>query len=145
MRGIKLQKTDRGAALILALTFLSVLMIMTSVFLSNVISSSNFEATFEAQTRSLYIAEAGLNHAMWKLGQLGKDYTGESGLRFADGRFDISITNGRDNQKKVILCTARLDGSVAARTERKVRAIVTLGNPQGGGSKVTIESWEKLD
>ncbi len=139
-------KTKRGAALILALTFLSVLMIMTSVFVSNVISSSNFESTFEAQTRSLYIAEAGLSHAMWKLGQLGTDYKGESGVRFADGQFDISIKDWPDNQrKKAILCTARLDGSLAARTERRIRAIVTLGDSQGGGSKVKIVSWEKLD
>jgi hypothetical protein len=137
---------ESGVAIIVALSFLSVLMIMTSVFVSNLISSSNFEASLEMQTKSLYIAEAGLTHAVWKLDRLGTEYRGESGIRFADGSFDIALENyPADPKKKIVISRARLDGYAGKRSMREIRAIVSLRVSPAGKSGVIIDSWEMMD
>ena len=136
-------RNERGAAIIVALAFLGVLMLMTTAFVSNLLASSNFEASFEAKTRSFYIAEAGLNHAMWKLGELGVDYTGESGVAFGDGSFDVEIAlDPQDLDRRIIIARARLDGYPEGRTETEVRAVFDLGHLAGGNFKIAPRSWE---
>ena len=137
--------SERGTALIVALAFLSVLMIMTTGFVVNLVASSNFESSFEAKTKSFYIAEAGLNHAIWKLGQQGSEYQGESGSPFEDGNFDIRIEAHPDNPSaRIIISSARLDGYPDGRTESKIRAVVALEAIEAGEYDSAIESWERV-
>jgi Tfp pilus assembly protein PilX len=132
------RKGESGMAIIVALAFLVVLMIMTSAFVSNLIASSNFESALEAKTKSFYIAEAGLNHAVWKLETQGSEYQGESGISFKDGNFDIAIeAHPDDPARSIVISCARLDGYPDARTESEVRAVVS-------GGDLKIESWEKV-
>ena len=146
MLGRKVDITnERGTALIVALAFLAVLMLMTTTFVVNLVASSNFESSFEAKTKSFYIAEAGLNHAIWKLDQQGSDYQGESGSSFEDGSFDIRIEAHPDNPSaRIITSSARLDGYPDGRTESKIRAVVALEAIKAGGYDSAIESWERV-
>lgn len=139
-------KNENGTAIIVALSFLTVLAIMTSAFLSNLMSSSNFQSSLETGTRGFYIAEAGLNHAMWKLGQLGNGYTGESDVRFAQGRFDILVEDDPgDAQRKIIISHARLDGYPERKPISKLRATVALKKMEGGELEVILERWERVN
>lgn len=139
-------KRNRGTALIVALMFLSVLSIMTTVFVSNLISSSNFESAFEAKTKSFYIAEAGLNHALWKLGQAGDQYDGETGVPFGEGYFDISVRSHSDSpDKKVVISRAQLSGYADSQTLQEVRAVLTLRDRGEGRFEVSMDSWKRPD
>ncbi len=138
-------RNENGTAIIVALSFLSVLAIMSSVFVSNLISSSNFQSSLERGTKGFYIAEAGLNHAMWKLGQLGNGYRGESDVKFADGGFDISIENDPgDKKRKVIISRAHLDGYPQSHPISELRAIVTLEKTEDGVHEVILKFWERV-
>jgi hypothetical protein len=131
-------RSEKGAAIIVALAFLFVLLIMTSAFVSNLIASSNYESSTEAKTKSFYIAEAGLNHAIWKLGEQGGTYKGESSVPFKDGRFDIIIEAHPEYPgSKIVISRARLEGYPEGKTESEVRAVVRAGD-------LAIESWEKV-
>lgn len=139
-------RKDGGSAIIVALSFLSVLAIMASAFVANLVSSSKFQASLEAGTKSFYIAEAGMNHAIWKLDKLGNSYHGESNVEFADGRFDITIKDDQSNTKnKVILSRARLDDYPDNKGTSKIRAVVSLKSTGNRGLSVEIESWKRLD
>ncbi len=141
-RKLPLIGNEKGTALIVALAFIAVLMIMTSTFVMNLIHSTNFESGFEARTKSFYIAEAGLHHAIWKLDTEGGAYRGESGVLFVDGNFDIEIgTHPEDASKKVVISRARLDGYPEGRTETIVRAVLTPAESDAGGFDMTVESW----
>jgi hypothetical protein len=134
-----------GTAIIVALSFLSVLAIMTSAFVANLVSSSKFESSLEAGTKSFYIAEAGLNHAIWKLGKLGNGYRGESNVEFAEGRFDIIIEDSPSNTKsRIIFSRARLDDYLDNRGASQIRAVVSLQNSVDGSLEVVVEHWEKV-
>ena len=138
-------RKETGTAIIVALTFLSVLGIMSSAFVSNLISSSNFGSSFETGAKSFYIAEAGLNHALWKLSQLGNEYRGDSGVGFADGEFDIIIEDDpKDMTRKVVVSCARLEGYPDDRTGSEIRAIVSLQKSEDGKFTVTTEQWENV-
>jgi hypothetical protein len=136
---------ENGTAIIVALTFLSVLAIMSSVFVSNLVSSSNLEASLETGTRSFYIAEAGINHAVWKLSQHGDKYEGESDVSFADGEFDIAIEDYPGNQnRKIVISRARLDDYPGKHTVSGIKAIVSLQRSEEGRFKVNAETWENF-
>ncbi|MBI4832943.1 MAG: hypothetical protein HY801_15600 [Candidatus Lindowbacteria bacterium] len=136
---------ERGTAAILALAFLSVLLILTSLFVSNLISSTNFESSLEAKTKSFYLAEAGLNHAIWKLEQQGTSYKGEKSVRFSAGRFDILVEDDpADSKKKVIFSVGKLDGYARNRASQ-IRAVARLKHAGGNTFHVTIDSWDRLN
>jgi len=139
-------RKETGTAIIVALTFLSVLAIMSSAFVSNLISSSNLEASLETGAKSFYIAEAGLNHALWKLSRLGNEYKGNSGVSFADGEFDIAIEDHpKDPRKKIVISRARLNGYPDNRAVSEIRAIVSLQKSENGEFKVIAELWESVN
>lgn len=136
-------RNEKGTAILVALSFLAVLMIMTSVFMSNLIASSNFESSLEARTKSFYIAEAGLNHAIWKLSELGEEYEGESGVAFEEGSFDITVEpHAEAPGKRIIISRARLEGYLEGTTESEIRVVVTLGRSEAEGFDIAIKSWE---
>lgn len=138
-------KNDKGTAMIVALAFLAVLMIMTTTFVVNVIHSSRFESGFEARTKSLYIAEAGLNHAIWKLDEEGESYGGESGVSFGEGTFDVEISaHPEDAARKIVISRARLDGYPRGKTEAAIRAVVEFQAPEAGGFDMVVVSWEPI-
>lgn len=139
-------RKNRGTALIVALVFLSVLSIMTTVFVSNLISSSNFESSFEAKTKSFYIAEAGLNHALWKLSQAGEEYEGETAVPFGEGYFDIVVENHSTAlDAKLIISRAQLSGYADKRTLQEVQAVVILRETGEGRFDVSMDSWKRPD
>jgi hypothetical protein len=139
-------RKNRGTALIVALVFLSVLSLMTTVFVSNLISSSNFESAFEAKTKSFNIAEAGLNHALWKLARAGDQYDGDTGVPFGEGFFDISVRSHPDApDKKIVVSRAQLSGYADNRTLQQVRAVVILRDRGEGRFEVSMDSWKRTD
>jgi len=139
-------KGNRGTALIVALVFLSVLSIMTTVFVSNLISSSNFESSFEAKTKSFYIAEAGLNHALWELARAGDQYNGETGIPFGEGYFYVVVENHATvPNAKVVTSRAQLSGYAENRTLQEVRAVVIMRDTGEGRFEVSMNSWKRPD
>jgi len=133
------KKNEKGAAIIVALTFLAVLLIMTSAFISNLISSSNQEKVLEIRTKSYYLAEAGLNYALWKLDEQGDAYKGESGVSFEDGSFDVEIkAHPEASAKRIIVSHARLQGYPEIKVESEIRAVASLETLQGESLDFTM-------
>ena len=133
---------EKGTVLVVALAFLAILMMMASAFVMNLIDSSNFESGFEARAKSFYIAEAGLQHAIWKLSAEGGSYIGESGVSFGEGSFDVEIqAHPQDARKKIVISRARLDGYPEGRTDTLVRAVLAPSISEAGEFEMTVESW----
>lgn len=138
-------KGNRGTALIVALTFLAVLMILTSAFVSNVLATTRAQSRLEAQTRSFYIADAGLNYALWQLEKQGANYTGESGFKYGDGYFDIKVSDDpTEVTKRIITSTSWLEGYSGSSTRQSLRAVVKLENREGRPRAILV-SWDKAD
>lgn len=145
-RPTRVIRNKHGTAIIVALAFLSVLMIMTTLFVSNLVSSTNLQSSIEAGTKSFYIAEAGLSHALAKIDQLGDAYKGESRVAFGEGDFDVRVENHPiDADKKIIILRARLEGYPPGRSIETIRAVVKVRDSGESGSKVVVEFWEKMD
>jgi Tfp pilus assembly protein PilX len=130
-----------GSALIVALSFLAVLMILMSAFVSNVIATTGAQSRLEAQTRSFYIADAGVNYALWKLEQDGT-YKGEVDVEFGEGYFDVQIVDlPGDSTSRTIVSSSRLDGYPEGHAERQIRAIARLESREGK-HKFAVLSWD---
>jgi Tfp pilus assembly protein PilX len=139
------ENNAKGSALIVALSILGVLMILTSAFVANVISTTNAHANIEAKTRSFYIADAGVNYARWQLEQQGTEYKGESGFKFGDGYCDIAVADSpSDTKMKIVTSTSWLEGYSDERARQCIRAMVELEN-KGGKSKAALVSWQKIN
>lgn len=132
--------TERGSALIVALAFLSILAMATTVFVSNLMSSSNFARGFEARTKALYIAEAGLTQALWKLEEQGEQFRGDPRVQFGGGWFSVTVEGvASDPRMRKIVSRARLDGNETS--EQVVVAMVQIEGDQGNRT-VTLLLWE---
>lgn len=63
----KTHKTDKGAVLIMALLILGIMLFLGGYFLSFVLTGSKMVESHEASTRAYYLAEAGIQEAIFKL------------------------------------------------------------------------------
>jgi hypothetical protein len=138
------EKNTAGSALIVALSILGVLMIVTSAFVANVISTTNAHASLDEQTRSFYIADAGINYARWQLEWHGAEYKGESRFKFGDGYFSIAVADyPGDSQVKIVTCTSWLEGYSDKHARQSIRATVRLED-EAGKSRADLISWQKM-
>ena len=141
----KKAENTAGSALIVALSILGVLMIVTSAFVANVISTTNAHATLEEQTKSFYIADAGINYARWQLDRHGAEYKGESRFKFGDGYCEIAVADSPgDSQVKVVTATSWLEGYHDKHARQCIRATVRLKD-EDGKSRTDLISWQKMN
>ncbi len=93
------RRKQSGMTLVLALTLLSVLVIVVSALTMHLLSSMR-EAQRETTTAQLFhVAEAGVNHALARLAQ-DANYRGEKATAFGSGSFDVEIKDA-DGEKTI--------------------------------------------
>lgn len=136
-------RKQEGSALIVALTFLGVLMMATSAFIATVLSIARAQSEDELKTRSFYAADAGVTYALWKLEQQGEEYGGEPNVQFGDGSFTIEVLeHPADPAQKLVLSKAQLNDYPAERTQQQIRAVVKLERA-GETSRLLLLSWRR--
>ena len=91
------RRKQSGMTLVLAITFLGVLVILVSALTMHLLSSMR-EVQRETVTAQVFqIAEAGVNHGLARLAR-DAHYRGEKATAFGGGSFDVEI-KGADGEK----------------------------------------------
>lgn len=118
-------RRQNGQIIILTLIFLAIILLLSSVLLGLV--GQNVQATRRAlaKEQALFLAEAGIDRAVWQLNVTGGAYSGETDTVLATGVFDVGIVNISATVKE-ITATGYVPGKASpkAKTQIKVRASI---------------------
>ena len=84
-------RNNRGAAMLLALSVLAIMMISVSATLTWFHVTFKYTSAMEARQVCSHIAEAGLEKALAELRSGNTTYTGETGTAAGDGTFTVAV------------------------------------------------------
>ena len=125
---MRMKNKEQGQILIVALTFMVVLLFLSGALLGfvgqNVLGT---RASFSRE-QALQLAEAGIEKAIWQLNQ-GGSYTGESGSALAanTGEFDVAVTDISGGNKE-LAATGYVPSKANPRAIRVVKVELATGS-----------------
>lgn len=117
----------RGQILVLALLFLSVILISTLSIFSLVGFFSRNATIGYFKEQSLHLAEAGVDSAITKLNEIGESYTGETNTQLGAGVFTVVINNLGFGIKEII-STGYIPNSANPQASKVVRVKASTGS-----------------
>lgn len=122
----------KGQVIILGLVFLGVVSLAA-------VSLVSFEGVYVRQARNNYhqektlaLAEAGINKAIWQLNQTGGVYNGET-LNFGGGTIDLAVTD-LDSKNKMLEATAYFPDKISPLAQKKIRLKASAEPPSSSVS-----------
>lgn len=101
-------KHQRGAAMLMTLTFLAILTISVTATLSWFHATHRYTRGSEARLVCAHIAEAGIEKAIAELRVGNLSYAGESDTVIGDGTFSVGVLGNGDRGSYTIESTGRL-------------------------------------
>ncbi|HYE22059.1 MAG TPA: hypothetical protein VD998_00535, partial [Verrucomicrobiae bacterium] len=123
-------KSESGQMIIFVIIFSAVLLVLISSLVDYAAIQSRSHRSAVAREQALSIAEAGIEKAIWKLNnQIG--YGGETGATFANGTYDITVTN-LSGSSRLIRAEAYVPNSTNPRAKRVVQVTATIGTTNVG-------------
>jgi Tfp pilus assembly protein PilX len=125
----KIQNSNSGFALVTVLFVLIILLAIGTLF----ISISNYEArvsnNFRNSTKAFYLAESGLEKAIWSLNQTQSTYAGETNTLLEGGKFTTTIINDPSNpNNRIITSTGYFPAGVIYPAKRTVQVTATANS-----------------
>lgn len=117
---------DCGAALLLVLGYLTVLMLFSGVFVVYLHRAMDQLSTHEREQKCLHLAEGGLNKAIAALRAAPGAYRGEEETPLGEGYVSIAVTPGSRTGEYRIVSRARLENSAPRGARLELVADVTL-------------------
>jgi len=125
-------KTSQGTVIIITFLILAVLLLLGSYFLIFALSESRISKSQKAGTQTYYLAEAGINEAIWKLkndADWSSQFISDPGWSdnfsrsFAGGSYVVSVQNS-DLAQGEIISTATIDLGGGKTSQRIVKILV---------------------
>ena len=139
-----------GAALLVALLMLTVLGVLSSMFMMYLAGDFR-EAHLRRGSQSAFnLAEAGMEKALWELYQPGSSYRGESGTQFGEGAFTVKVLDEDEGAGRRIVVSEGCVPAVSPRVKKTIRAVVTVDEKRIRGASssrpdaVVLLSWKEL-
>jgi type II secretory pathway pseudopilin PulG len=93
-------KNQKGYALLVALVFLAIFSILSSIMIGYSVQYNKTESYAVASSQALNLAEAAIDHAFYQLNQ-NSSYIGESDIPLGNGTFTISVASIDSNTKSI--------------------------------------------
>ncbi len=136
----KFLDTEQGSALITALIFITILGMLASAFLYNILATnSSFKRTSNLQV-AFNLAEAGIDKAIAELSRSSSTYSGEEDTPLGEGTFSVSVlTSEEEAGEMLIISTGYIPHSPGSKAKRTVKATVRRRD-----SSLVITSWREV-
>ncbi len=123
-------KNRSGQTLIAAIVFLAVILILSSSLFTRVSGFMSFNSTSISNEQATYLAEAGIEKALWQLNLSAGAYTGETNTTLGTtGVFTISIANKNSNLK-TITSTGFVPNSIKPKSKRTIKMDAAIDSAQ---------------
>lgn len=112
---MKLISDNKGQVLLIVTVILALASAYTLILMEKSVHATKLTKTINDETKTLWLAEGGIQKAIWCLNQTsgsscggtyGENYIGESGVDLGDGTVTITVTGDTDN--KNIVAVGRL-------------------------------------
>lgn len=125
-------KKNKGTILLITFLILGILFLLGSYFLTFTLSESKISKSQEAGIKTYYLAEAGINEAIWKLKNdadwssqfiSNPGWSANFSRSFAGGSYIISVQNS-DLAQGEIISTAMIDLGGGRTSQRIVKVLV---------------------
>lgn len=154
---------QKGTVVIITFLILVILLLLGSYFLTFVLTETRISKSQEAGTQTYYLAEAGVNEAIWKLKNDpswasdfvdpnknpypdGTYWEDEFTHSFGDGSYRVTIQNSACGRGEVIsTATLPLPGEKATQRVVKTMVFKALGSPTGDNAIFTGGSSENVE
>jgi Tfp pilus assembly protein PilX len=135
---------NKGSAVILALVFLSVLGLVTAFFIANIISACSSTGRCLDRKKAFYIAEAGIDRAVYELTNTGEKYKGERS-DFADGAFEVEIAQCGKGKDLVMITSKGYSKNMEnpRMSTVVIQSVVEMTGTENGYS-VRMVKWRKM-
>jgi len=144
---------NKGTVIIITLLILGVLLILGSYFLTFTLTESRISKSQEVATQAYYLAEAGINEAIWKLkNEWESDFTSQDNWTasfsrvFGDGSYEVTIQKSSPGRAEIkSISTLSVSGGRTAKRVVKTmvfRALASLTQDSAvitGGASENIE------
>lgn len=130
---------ERGAALLLVLGFLAILMISSAAVFTYLNSTVTRTTAIENRQVCLNLAEAGIEKALAQLAAGRVDYRGETDAPLGDGFFSVDVAPQDPPGAVRITATGYMGEALAPRFKASV---VVDARVEGGG--VRIVRWQEV-
>jgi len=150
------KKWQKGTVVIITLLTLVILLLLGSYFLNFVLTETKISKSQEDGNRTYYLAEAGINEAIWKLKnddswktnfETDPNWSADFSRTFPGGsEYSVSIQNSTCGRGEIIsIATLPLPGGKT--TQRVVKTIVfkALGSPTGDSAILSGGSSENVN
>jgi len=125
-------KARKGETLIIGIILLTVILILAASLFSRIASFLHFGSNTILKEQALYLAEAGLEKAIWQLNETSGSYTGETNTFLPDqpndlGQFSVSV-NEINPALKTITSTGYVPNATSPRAQVTVKADTQITN-----------------
>ncbi len=126
MKNLKIQnpelRTRSGFALVSVLFVMIILLAVGILFISIVLFTMKTTKNFKSSTKAFYLAESGIEKAIWELNQTQSAYTGETDTSLDGGKFTTQVeTDPADPNKRIITSTGFYPADAAFPAKRQIR------------------------
>jgi len=126
---------SRGAILLMTVFIIALGTILVIGFLQLSLADLQIVRNHQYSVRALYIADAGIEDALYELGQDKNWDVGFTDKAFAGETYTVTITNNQPNPSSME-CVSTVDGSFQRRIE--VQSVVSGSNPP------TMDYWKEI-
>ena len=121
-------KCQNGQILILAMIFLTVILILASSLFSRVASFLRFGSNSILKKQAIALADAGVDRALWQLNETAGAYSGETNTALGTtGTFTVTITN-KTSSLKTITSTGYVPNATNPRGKITIKTDVLISS-----------------
>ena len=117
---------NRGVALIITFAIIVILVILGTAIFSRSISESDAARRYAESTRAFWIAEAGVNRALYEL-RNNYNLNAISAAAYGDGGYQVNITQTGDN--RTVSSTGYIPFTGTTRASRTIEAVMSKNIP----------------
>ena len=134
------RRRQEGAALLYVLTFVTLLVVLTTIFVATVCQTMARVHEARRKLQALNVAEAGVERAIYALLKSKGTYRGEAGSRLDEGAFSVSVSPAEGQASAYRIASTGVFPAHARGARRTVHATVKLAS--GAAYPVTIVRWK---
>jgi hypothetical protein len=124
MRMPRQTASQSGHLIIYALVFMGIMMVAAASLVGYTTINVRSARTAQWQTQALYLAEAGIDKALYQLNE-ESSYTGETNTALGGGQYSVSITS-IDAGTKLITATGYIPNSTNPVAKKVIKATATI-------------------
>src|SRR3989344_3000005 len=117
-------KNQNGYIILFSLAFMGIMLLLSAALMGYTTLNLKSSRIFYVQNQALYLAEAGIDKAIYKLNQ-SSSYTGESNTALGPGEFTVTVATIDSNTKR-ITATGYVPNSSKPTAVKTIKANATI-------------------